>query len=135
LVQFVHESGKKAALAMNKTTVNGHAISVLPSKFPAVIDHSTATTTGTSTSSTDPTVYGRGVQTHAQQDGFAGRVVGGSHAGEPGGRRKPKLHLGGESDSSTAMDVDVSDTNVAGSAATATSGGEGASRALQGEKK
>jgi RNA recognition motif-containing protein len=38
LVQFVEESGKKAALGLNKVEVNGYTFSVLPSKFPAVAE-------------------------------------------------------------------------------------------------
>jgi RNA recognition motif-containing protein len=38
LVQFVEESGKKAALGLNKVEIDGHTFSVLPSKFPAVAE-------------------------------------------------------------------------------------------------
>ena len=38
MVQFVDEAGRDAALKLNKTLLHGMRISVLPSKFPAVVD-------------------------------------------------------------------------------------------------
>lgn len=41
MVQFLDENGKNAALKMNKTMLHGMRISVLPSKFPAIVDDTT----------------------------------------------------------------------------------------------
>jgi RNA recognition motif-containing protein len=38
LVQFEEEAGKAAALCLNKKSCNGHVLSVLPSKFPALAE-------------------------------------------------------------------------------------------------
>lgn len=38
LVQFEEEAGKAAALCLNKKSCNGHVLSVLPSKFPALVE-------------------------------------------------------------------------------------------------
>lgn len=43
-MQFEEEAGKAAALCLNKKSCNGHVLSVLPSKFPAIAE-------GTATSS------------------------------------------------------------------------------------
>lgn len=43
-MQFEDEAGKAAALCLNKKNCNGHVLSVLPSKFPALAE-------GTATSS------------------------------------------------------------------------------------
>ena len=37
-MQFIDECGREAALKLNKTLLHGMRISVLPSKFPAVIE-------------------------------------------------------------------------------------------------
>lgn len=47
-MQFEQESSKKTALLKNRTTVRDHIISVLPSKFPAVIPESTRKSDGES---------------------------------------------------------------------------------------
>jgi RNA recognition motif-containing protein len=42
LVQFEEEAGKAAALCLNKKSCNGHVLSVLPSKFPALAEGTSA---------------------------------------------------------------------------------------------
>ena len=37
-MQFEEEAGKAAALCLNKKSCNGHVLSVLPSKFPALAE-------------------------------------------------------------------------------------------------
>ena len=51
LIQFADPEGKKAALSYNKRDLRGHVLSILPSKFAAIVDGATATSSSSSASS------------------------------------------------------------------------------------